>query len=444
MEAIMSAPRTPRSLLAWVLGFVLLTGGCGGSSDSGGSTTSDCSTQGRNQQILDVFRSWYYWYTSIPANLDPAAYAQPQDLVDAIRKAQPSDRYSFIITHTESQAFFGAGQYIGYGFSFQLTTDNEMELMRVYRGSPADQAGLVRSDRITTVNGASVPSLVAAGTLSSTLAGDTAGHTITITFVDTAGGSHDASLTSAVVTRPNVDDVVVLDAGGRRVGYFFFDSFIDLSNAQLDAAFAQFVNQGVQDLVIDLRYNGGGELTVAQHLASLIAGNAYVGKPLVTLTFNDKHQSSNDTTAFARVDSPLTLSRVFFITTGGSASASEVMINGLRPYIDVVTVGSTTFGKPVGENIFNVCTYDAFPITFKLENAAGFGDYFDGLAPTCTADDDVTRQLGDPEEASLASALHYIRTGSCGSGTAASGRRPAPKPVPAHRTYGWRDLQNAY
>jgi carboxyl-terminal processing protease len=432
-----------RGFLALGLGLSLAVAGCGSGNDDGGTATSDCSLQGQNRQILDVFRSWYYWYASIPGGFDPDGYSRPQDLVGAIRQQQPADRFSFIITHTASVAFFGAGQYVGYGFSFRLTAGNEMELTRVFRDGPASRAGLRRGDRITAVNGASVPSLVASGQLGSALAGDTEGNTVAITFVDAAGASQDATLTSAVVTRPNVDDVTVLDVGGRRVGYFFFDSFISLSNDQLDAAFAQFVEEGVQDLVIDLRYNGGGELRVAQHLASLIAGNDYVGQPIVRLTFNDKHQDANQTTAFERVTSPLNLSRVFFITTGSSASASELMINGLRPYLEVVTVGDTTFGKPVGENIFEVCSYDVFPITFKLENAAGFGDYFDGLAPTCPAEDDATHAFGDAEEASLASALDYVRTGSCGSGSAAraADRTPAPR---RSRAYGWRELLNAY
>jgi C-terminal processing protease CtpA/Prc len=442
----MPSPRVPRLFLAFGVGLSFLVAGCG-SSNSGGSatsTTSDCSTLGRNQQILDLFRSWYFWYTSIPGTLSAVGYNQPQDLIDAIRQSQPADRFSFIITHTESQAFFGQGQYIGYGFSFRLTASNEMEMLRVYSGSPADRAGLVRGDHITTLNGTSVPSLVASDQLGTVLAVSGIGQTIALSYADAAGGTHDASLTSALVTRPNVDNAVVLDAGNRHVGYFFFDSFIDPSNAQLDTTFATFVNEGVDDLVIDLRYNGGGELNVAQHLASLIAGNAYIGKTLVRLTFNDKHQDANQTTSFERVTSPLDLPRIYFITAGGTASASEVMINALRPYIDVVTVGSTTFGKPVGENIFTVCTYDVFPITFKLENSVGFGDYFNGFAPTCPADDDATHSLGDRDEASLASVLNHIRTGSCGSGTAASGRRTAIKPLPEHRTYGWRDLQNAY
>jgi carboxyl-terminal processing protease len=435
--------RLPRLLLALGSGFLLLASGCGDSRNPGAD--ADCSVTGRNQQIIDLFKSWYYWYPSVPANLSSSAYSDPQDLVDAIRQQQPADRFSFVITHTASQAFFGAGQYMGYGFAFRFTATNELEVTRVFTGSAADRGGLLRGDRITTIDGVSVASLAASGQLGTALGADVAGHTIAVGYVDRSGASRQTSLIAGTVTRPNVDQVSVLTAGSRRVGYFFFDSFIDLSNAQLDAAFARFAAEGVDDLVIDERYNGGGELSVAQHLASLIAGNDYIGQRVVRLTFNDKHADANQSVSFERVGNPLNLKRVFFITTGGSASASEVMINALRPYLEVVTVGDTTFGKPVGENIFTVCSYDVFPITFKLENASGFGDYFDGFAPTCSADDDVTHALGDPEEASLASALHFARTGSCGSGHAASiAARATPARRLAPRTYGWRELLGAY
>ncbi len=123
------------------------------------------------------------------------------------------------------------------------------------------------------------------------------------------------------------------------------------------------------------------------------------------------------------------------------------MINALTPYLKVVTVGASTFGKPGGENGFNLCADVLYPITFKMANAAGYGDYFDGLASTCAAADDATHALGDPGEASLAAALTHVETGSCGPGVAAAARenarRAAAQPR-ASRRYGWRQLVNAY
>jgi hypothetical protein len=135
---------------------------------------------------------------------------------------------------------------------------------------------------------------------------------------------------------------------------------------------------------------------------------------------------------------------VVFITTNDSASASEFIINSLRPYLNVVTVGSATFGKPVGEDGFNVCSDVLYPITFKIENASGYGDYFAGLPATCAAADDRGHALGDPNEASLATALDYISTGSCPQAAVAP-RAAAAAPRPRHAArYGWRQLVNAY
>jgi carboxyl-terminal processing protease len=247
-----------------------------------------------------------------------------------------------------------------------------------------------------------------------------------------------------VITQPSVGLTSVIDVGGRKVGYVLFESFIDTSNALLDQAFATFVSQGVTELVIDERYNGGGEVSVAQHLASLIAGNGFSGRNLGTLTFNDKHQNQNQSYSFQTVANALNLTQVFFITTQATASASEFTINSLVPYVHVVTVGSATFGKPVGENGFNVCTNVLYPITFKITNAAGHGDYFSGLPATCAAADDRTHALGDPAETSLATALGYVRHGTCGATAQAEAENAAERSLRPPPRYGWRQLVNAY
>jgi carboxyl-terminal processing protease len=375
---------------------------------------------GQNAQVLAVMQSWYYWYTSLPARVNPSSYATTDALLDALRQ-QPLDRFTYFTTQAADQAFYGAGQYVGYGLGFGLSAANYLVVSQVFPGSPADLAGLTRGDTITAINGIPVPTLVANNQLEAALGGGTPGVTTTFSYTDLASRPRTATVVSAVVTQPSVDRVSVLSTGGQKVGYILFNSFIDTSNAALDQAFAQFVSEGVEQLVIDERYNGGGEVTVAQHLASLIAGASYTGKTLTTLTFNDKHTDQNETIRFQTVDNPLGLDQVLFITGDSTASASELIINSLAPYIHVVTVGSATFGKPVGEQGFDVCTNVLYPITFKISNASGYGDYFAGLPPTCPAADDVTHALGDPAEASLATALGYAHTGRCGAAAAASG-----------------------
>ncbi|MGH8370618.1 MAG: S41 family peptidase, partial [Gammaproteobacteria bacterium] len=202
----------------------------------------------------------------------------------------------------------------------------------------------------------------------------------------------------------------------------------------------------VDELVIDERYNGGGLLSVAQHLGSLIASSGDVGQTFAKLSFNDRHSDQDQTYKFDQESNALGLSRIVFITTSATASASELIINALAPYVDVVTIGSTTFGKPVGENGFDICKDVLYPMTFKMTNAAGYGDYFDGFAPTCPAVDDLDHPLGESDESSLATALYYIANGNCGPHAFAVARtlseHAAQIPVP--RTYGWQQLVNAY
>jgi len=426
------------------VGLLSLLYACGGTSSQGGApSASDCSVAGENAQVLSVMQSWYYWYQSLPSNVNPANYASQNALLDAIRQ-QPLDRFSYITTQAANQSFYGAGQYVGYGLGFGLSASNNLNVNQVFPGSPADQAGITRGDTVTAVNGVPVPTLVANNQLDSALGAATPGVSKTFAYTSLQSQTYTVTLTSAVITQPSVAQVNVFDDGRERIGYFLFNSFIDPSNAELDQAFAQFASQGVTHVVIDERYNGGGEVSVAQHLASLIAGNSYAGKSLATLTYNDKHTSQNQTITFPSIAGPLSLTQVFFITTESSASASEFIINALKPFIDVVTVGAATFGKPVGEDGFNVCADVLYPITFKIENVSGYGDYFNGLPPTCPAADDVEHALGDPDEASLATALSYIRTQSCPQ---AATRPNASRATSPHRRVardGWRQLINAY
>src|SRR5262249_25524899 len=286
---------------------LLALGACGSDSATNStSSTTDCSTAGENAQVLDVMNSWYYWNTSIPAGLDPATYPSAAALLDAIRPYQPLDRFSYVTTQAADQSFYGAGQYVGYGFGFNLDLSDDLAVTAVYADSPAEQAGLQRGDVVTTGNGVAVPTLVANGTLDSTLGGDTPGTTATFTYLDPQASTRTATLTSAVITQPSVSLSSVIDAGaGQKVGYLVFNSFIDTSDAQLDQAFATFAAQGVTGLVVDERYNGGGELSVAQHLAALIVGNSYEGRPLATLTYNARHSDQNQTVPFPTVAGPL-------------------------------------------------------------------------------------------------------------------------------------------
>ncbi len=134
----------------------------------------------------------------------------------------------------------------------------------------------------------------------------------------------------------------------------------------------------------------------------------------------------------------LSLGRIVFITTGATASASEIVINGLEPFVEVAIVGSTTFGKPVGQLGFAFCERVLRPASFQTVNADGEGEFFAGIAPDCEAEDDLSKPLGDPREASMAEALHLLETGTCSTPAATiDSTAPRAKAAAAAARYGW-------
>jgi carboxyl-terminal processing protease len=247
-----------------------------------------------------------------------------------------------------------------------------------------------------------------------------------------------------LVTIPTVSLTRVVEVDGRRVGYVFFRNFVQPSTAALNAAFEALKAANVNELVLDLRYNGGGLVDVAVHLGSLIGGSRTAGQVMLNYTHNDViGPLFNKTTRFTSPEQALSLQRLFVITTRSSASASELIINSMRPYMPVIVIGDTTYGKPVGQYGLRFCEKILAPVSFSIRNANDEGDFFDGIAPTCTAGDDYLHQLGDAEEASFAEALSYIRTGSCSQRAEATSRvfRAFTYLVP--RATGWTSVVNA-
>jgi len=267
-------------------------------------------------------------------------------------------------------------------------------------------------------------------------------------FRDVGGTVHDVQMTKRTVTIPTASLTRTFASGGRVVGYINFRNFVTPATAALDQAFAQLESAGANELVLDLRYNGGGLVSVAQQLASLIGGSHTNGKLFVQFVHNDKNTSKNSTLTMNMPAHALNLERLVVIYTRGSASASELIWNGLRPFIPVTTVGDRSYGKPVGQYGYNFCDKVLYPVAFSTQNARGEGGYFDGIAPDCPAADDLEHPLGDSAEASLAEALRYLRTGSCSASARAQARAQAaqrpPLTLQPRFADGWQALVGAH
>jgi len=404
---------------------------------------TSCTTTSQNLWVRDQLNTYYYWYQFLPAGVNPAGYNSPEAYLEAVRYRPIDNTFSFIANAASNDAFYSDSQFIGYGFGNQ-TTNTEIRVLQVYDDSPASEAGLSRGDRIVTVNGRSVPSMVTDGSIGGAFGAADIGVATSIEWDTQAGERRSARMVKRLVTIPTVSLTRVVEVDGRKVGYLFFRNFVQPSVAALTDAFTALKTAGATELVLDLRYNGGGLVDVAVHLASLIGGVRTNGQVMLNYVHNDKiGPILNKTTRFANPDEALNLQRLVVITTRGSASASELVINSLRAYIPVTIIGDTTYGKPVGQYGLRFCDKVLYPVAFSIKNANNEGDFFDGLAVDCAAGDDYTHQLGDSAEASLAEALTFIRTGACSARSAAARARAARMAPFVFRPTGWASILNA-
>jgi carboxyl-terminal processing protease len=399
---------------------------------------------------LETEKSWvrsyidetYLWYNEVPG-VSAVSYSTPQSFFDALKTPaltasnRAKDEFHFIEDTASYEASSQGGVEGGYGATWAFlssTPPRNLVVAFVQAGSPAANAGLTRGTRILSVDGADLVNSNAVNTLNAGLFPAKPGETHTFTVQDQGTtAARTVTMVSANIAIAPVQNVKTIPTATGNVGYIQFNAFNYPSEGQLVSAFTQLRAQGATDLVLDMRYNGGGLVYISSQLAYMIAGPQRTNnKVYEKLTYSDKRVADNadadnitpfygissgfpntGTTANAQLPT-LNLGRVYVLTSFGTASASEGVINGLEGIgVQVIRVGTTTRGKPYGFVPTENCSTTYFSIEFKGSNNVGFGDYADGFAPTCNIADDFTKQLGDPTEARLAAALSYRQTGVC-------------------------------
>ena len=405
---------------------------------------TDCTIPGQNLFVRNTLQDIYLWYPELP-DPNPALFDSPEAYLDTVRFRPLDESFSYITTESASDAFFSDSQFIGLGIGLKFE-GQEIRLTEVYPQSPAFDGGLRRGFRVLAINGTSVEDLIARGELGDAFGPSEIGVRAVVRFRDLAGVEGEASMVKRLVTIPTVSDTRVIEVDGKKVGYLVFRNFVTPSNAALTTAFAQLRAQGATELVLDVRYNGGGLVSVAQNLGGLIGGTGTAGQTFVHFVHNDKNSFRDTTYLFPALAASLNLSRVVVVATRASASASELVINSLRPFMPVTVVGDATYGKPVGQYGFRFCGKVLFPVAFSGKNAREEGDYFGGIPADCRAPDDLDHELGDGAEASLAESLQFLATGSCSA--AATARARAARVARAERRLvtrdPWRQLVGAY
>ena len=385
-----------------------------------------CSNDGQKQFVLDRMREWYFWNDLLPADVDLSQFATPEDLLAFLTTFSPDltpddgidnpvDRFSFINTAAADQAFFGEGKFEGFGFSSRFE-DTELRLTRVFFDSPANRAGLARGQQILALNGRTIADIVAAeGVAGVTALFDLSPLEFTMREVD--GSEFTAEITQDIVTiDPVPQSRVITDSTGALppVGYIELATFISTAAAEMDAVFADFRAQGVNDIILDLRYNGGGLVTTAELLGDFLGGDVAENLVFSKTVFNELQAPANDSTEFFdRQGNSVNLVRLVVIASGNTASASELVINGMDPHVEVTVVGANTFGKPVGQVGLEFCEKILRPTAFQTLNANDFGDYFFGLPVDCAAPDDLSIAVGADDDPNIEAALTYLGTGAC-------------------------------
>jgi len=378
-------------------------------------TTDSLTTDELARDYLYAAMNQYYlWYKLMPVVVD-TAYKDPYTLLDAMRY-KTLDRWSFVQTYDEYLAT-STGSFVGHGISMGLDSLTQtVRIAQIYTRSPLYSKGVRRGWIVKKLNGTDLaPVFIAkdAVTYNSLIGTSTAGITNTFLFQTPEGKDSTIVSTKAAFTLNTVILADTLHLKTGITGHLVFDEFIPPSNADLQTAFAYFSLNNINNLIVDLRYNGGGDLSVLQNMASYVAGAAKFNTTFLTLTYNDKNTQYNVSYPFKTVSYPLTISKLIVITTQGTASASEDFINGLKPVLDVTTIGATTNGKPVGMNgILYKTDYAFFPITFNVVNSAGEGDFFKGFAPAKFVIDDITHDWNNRNEACLKEAIYYLENGT--------------------------------
>lgn len=418
-------------------------------------------------------RSWsnntYLWYRELPdpnpASYSVAAYFDTQRTTAITASGKLKDEFHFSEDTAEYNKERVGGVSSGYGISWQISSarpPRQVLVRYTEPNSPAALAGLSRGARLLKVDGVDVVNDDTSAGVNKINAGifpRNNGETHELVFADAQGREQSFSLKSADVTSSPVQNVKVLNNNGKKVGYLQFNSYIAPAQPLLINAINQFKADNVSELVVDLRYNGGGLLALSAQLGHMVTGSAiHQGRTFEVTKFNDKHPRIDPVNnnvieplpfvgveidyQVGRVTSrtlpSLNLNRIVVLTTGSTCSASEALINGLRGIdVEVVLVGGKTCGKPYGFYPTDNCGTTYFTVQFQGVNAKGFGDFADGFQPTaapkldtdvkgCPATDDFSKPLGDPSENMLKTALHYLGNNSCPAGAVTAA---APLPV---------------
>ena len=376
---------------------------------------------------LAIARNIYLWNNEIPATFNARSFADLNKVMEGIRPysieagfSAPVDRWSFAMKKTEWDQYSGG---IGNSFSSGTSADGDFGLTVFFRVegdlrvrmvepfSPAGYAGIQRGWRVKSINGNSNMTTSNADFIVTNFYKVS---NSTITFITPDGSEITKNLQVAPYNKKPVYLDTVYTIGNKKIGYLVFNSFLG-NQAAIQSEFARVFNsfsaQGVNELIVDLRYNGGGYVDLQTRLANYLVRSSANGQVMMKQIYNAQNSGNNQTTLFQKTGN-LQLNDIYFLVGRGTASASELLINNLKPFTNVKLVGGATHGKPVGYFAIPVGEWYVFPVSFRTTNNVNQGNYFNGFAVNAQVADGLDKNWGDISENMLASAINNITNGS--------------------------------
>lgn len=400
----------------------------------------------------------YYWNDGIPSYdiFKPRSYATNGAVLDAIKilpgTNKPTDRYSFLDDGAVSAQLGGVSG--DYGFSVFYNSENDLRIKYVSPNSPAAAKELKRGYKIIKLNGRTDLSSSNQATID--FIGDAIfgnAQTVSMTVQKPDGSSKDYTIARANYSNNPIFYSNIYTVAGKKVGYIVYNSFTTTSRDALKAKFAEFATANVTELIVDLRYNGGGSVSTADVFTNLIAPSSAAGQIMYTTYWTKTMQDGNakilshqplldadgklqpftagvngvyatyadinykptkdagNVELFAKEGSA-NITKVSFLVLKGTASASELLMNNLKPVMPVKLIGQTTYGKPVGFFAIHIDKLDLYIPQFETKNQQSVGAYYSGMTPDFAVVDDITKDFGDPQERLLAAALSYSEKGT--------------------------------
>jgi carboxyl-terminal processing protease len=374
--------------------------------------------------IYESMKEFYFWEDRLPETFNVNGFSSNEEVLEALRYRE-LDRWSYLTTREAFNAAF-TGQATGaHGVGLGIDQDENWFVTFVYKDGPAGKDGWERGWQFLEINGKPISQYrTANGGYNFQLGPNEKGISNTFKFRLPDGTETTRTIIKDAFQTNSVLHENVYEVGGKKVGYWVYQSFratqglSPTRSREVEDSFNYFMAENIDELVIDLRYNGGGSVAVTAQILNYLAPNAANGKVMYTDKHNSKKSNFNKTVNFNK-NGNLSLTRLIAITSRGSASASELLINCLSPYMEVVLIGDDTYGKPVGSfplSSFNrtlsANNVELVPITFATANADNRADFFDGFPANFKVGDDLRRNWGDPEEKRLKAALDFIGNGT--------------------------------